>query len=108
MATKQEQIREVASKLTEQLADDGKIIEGGWRAMLLVVIPPTAPQIQIQEMRKAFFCGAQHLFASIMTILEPGSDEPTEKDLARMTLISDELELFRKELEREHPLERGN
>jgi hypothetical protein len=42
--------------------------------------------------------GAHHLFTSIMTILEPGT-EPTAKDLKRMDLIDKELRGFRGELE---------
>ena len=53
-------------------------------------------------MRYAFMAGSQHLFASIMSILDPG-DEPTEKDLKRMDLIAAELEVFRKEMEAELP-----
>jgi hypothetical protein len=52
-----------------------------------------APKIQLQEMRQAFFAGAQHLFSSIMTILEPDA-EPTDKDLERMDLIDKELRAF--------------
>jgi len=44
-------------------------------------------------MRNAFFAGAQHLFSSIMTILEPDA-EPTEKDMQRMDLIDKELRAF--------------
>jgi hypothetical protein len=49
-------------------------------------------------MRLAFMAGAQHLFASIMAFLDPGTEE-TDADLRRMGLIADELEAFGKELE---------
>ena len=84
-----EQIDEVARKLT----DEGLIIAAGWKGFELGVVPLDAPTIQRQEMRLAFFAGAQHLFASIMGILEPDA-EPTEKDLARMTQIAGELKRF--------------
>ena len=42
---------------------------------------------------QAFFGGAQHLFGSIMSILDPGH-EPTERDMRRMDLIAHELEAF--------------
>jgi hypothetical protein len=89
----QEQIDEIVRKL----ADEGKLIEAGFVALRWKVIPRDAPEVQVEEMRKAFFAGAQHLFASIMTILEPG-EEPTENDLHRLTLISEELEEFVREL----------
>lgn len=85
-------------KLSVQLADEGKLIEAGFVGLRMAAMAPDAPEDQVREMRWAFMAGAQHLFASIMTILEPGDDEPTEKDLARMDLISQELENFYQEL----------
>ena len=90
-----------AEKISRELADGGRIIEAGWVGLRELAIPNTAPQTQIDEMRTAFFAGAQHLFASIMTILEPDA-EPTEKDLERMSLIHAELEQFRAEFELKH------
>lgn len=92
-----ERIREVAQKLSEDLTDAGKIIEGGWTGFRLAVLPQEASNIQVTETRKAFFAGALHLFDSIMAILDPGS-EPTERDLNRMTLIHKELKAFEDEL----------
>jgi len=95
-------IKERAQKLSEALADNGKIIEGGWAGLRLMAIPADAPQIQIDEMRQAFFAGAQHLFASIMNILDPSDREPTEKDMRRMDLIAQELEQFHTEFMDKH------
>jgi hypothetical protein len=53
------------------------------------------------ELRMAFFGGAQHLFGSIMGILDPG-EEPTEQDMRRMDLISHELETFIVEFKQRH------
>ena len=39
--------------------------------------------------------GAEHLFSSIMAILDDG-DEATENDLRRMELIDDEIRAWRK------------
>lgn len=61
--------------------------------MAFMTLPPNTSNVQLDEMRKAFFAGAQHLFASIMGILEPGA-EPTEKDLVRMDHIDKELREF--------------
>lgn len=103
-----QRVREIADKLSKSLADEGSIIEGGWVGFCLAVTPKgqTMPQIQHDEMRKAFFAGAQHLFASIMSILDPGS-EPTQRDLDRMTLIHEELEAFRKNLELQYGVTGG-
>jgi hypothetical protein len=80
-------------KLSRVLVDQGKLIEAGWIGLRAVWLHPEASQNQIDEMRQAFFAGAQHLFSSIMTVLEPDA-EPTEKDLERMSLIQSELDTF--------------
>lgn len=89
--------RKVHDAVIRKLVDDGKVIEAGWMSMRITLLRD-ASQIQIDEMRKAFFAGAQHLFASIMGMLEPGA-EPTAKDLERMTQIASELDRFVKELQ---------
>lgn len=88
--TREEALAGVASKA---MADKGKLIEAGWIAMRLMTIPAGASAIQLDEMRNAFMAGAQHLFGSIMTILDP-EEEPTERDLHRMELIASELEAY--------------
>jgi hypothetical protein len=78
---------------SRELADQGKLIEAGWIGLRIAAVPLDASALQLQEMRMAFFAGAQHLLASIMTILEPDA-EPTHKDLERMDLIQRELQDF--------------
>jgi hypothetical protein len=89
--------REFWTRLSKQLADDGKLIEAGWLSLRLLM-RPDAPQVQIDEMRMAYMAGAQHLFSSMMSIMDSG-EEPTEADLNRMSLIHTELENFQKEWE---------
>lgn len=89
--------RSIIDELLRQATDKGKLIELEWLSFVKAVMPPNASDVQISEMRKAFFAGAQHLFGSIMSILEPDA-EPTEKDLERMTLIDIELKEFVKQL----------
>jgi hypothetical protein len=79
--------------ICKKLAERGMLIEAGWISLKMTSILADASQVQLEEMRNAFFAGAQHLFASIMSILEPGS-EPTDADLHRITLINDELDAF--------------
>jgi hypothetical protein len=93
--------------VTKKLVDDGKIIEAGWLGLRLLSIPQNAPEIQVTEMRQAFFAGAQHLFSSILSILDPGS-EPTERDLARMSLIDAELQTFIKDFKLRHAQTKGS
>jgi hypothetical protein len=85
--------RAFLERLSRELADQGKLIEAGWVGLRIACDLEDAPKIQLEEMRNAFFAGAQHLFSSIMTILEPDA-EPTDKDLERMDLIARELEKF--------------
>jgi hypothetical protein len=90
-------VRELADELTRKLTDAGLIIEGGWAGFAKMVLPPDAPEIQRNEMRKAFFAGAMHLWRSVMTVLDPGpGTEPTERDLRRMSQIEVELDRFEK------------
>jgi hypothetical protein len=90
--------RQFLEQLTRKLADDGKLIEAGWVGLRLHVIPLDASAVQLSEMKMAFMAGAQHLFSSIMNMLDPGS-EPTDADLSKMDLIHAELEAYRAELE---------
>jgi hypothetical protein len=89
--------RQFLEQLSRRLADEGKLIEAGWIGLRIAAVPPDAPKIQLDEMRNAFMAGAQHLFSSIMTILDPGVDE-TDADLRRMALIDKELRAFGEEL----------
>lgn len=91
-------VRKLATEVSKRLTDQGKLIEAGWVIFRGMTVPPDAPQIQIEEMRLAFMAGAQHLFFSIMGILDPGA-EPTERDLKRMDLIDEELKRITRELE---------
>jgi hypothetical protein len=90
--------RQFLEQLTKRLVDEGKLIEAGWVSLRIHTLPLDAPPVQLENMRNAFMAGAQHLFASIMTVLDPGA-EPTEADLSRMDVIHRELETFGKELE---------
>jgi hypothetical protein len=89
--------RAFLERLSRELTDQGKLIEAGFVAMRRACDLHDAPADQLREMRMAFFAGAQHLFSSIMSILEPGA-EPTEADLQRMDLIRTELDEWRAKL----------
>ena len=93
--------RQVMEKITRDLTDQGLLIEAGWVGLRMMSVPKDAPEIQVDEMRNAFFAGAQHLFASIMSMLDPGSDE-TPGDLRRMDQIDRELKKFIKEYSAKH------
>lgn len=85
--------RAFIERVSRQMVDDGRLIEAGWLGLRIACKLEDAPKNQLEEMRNAFFAGAQHLFSSIMTILDPGAD-PTAKDLERMDAIDRELKTF--------------
>lgn len=85
--------RAYLERLTKQLADEGKLIEAGWVGLRLAVIPADASAVQLEEMRKAYMAGAQHVWASVFSFLEPG-EEPTENDMRRLDLIAAELDAY--------------
>lgn len=98
--------KELIDEICKKLVDEGKLLEAGWRGYELAVLPEGVSQIQVNETRVAFFAGAQHLFWSIMGILEPDA-EPTEADMRRMSAINDELEAFLKEFKLQHGIVGG-
>jgi hypothetical protein len=82
------------TELTKLLTDQGKLIEGGFAVFVHVL---DVPETQIEPSRLAFMAGAEHLFASVMNVLDPG-EEPTETDLRRMDQIQEELNRWREVL----------
>lgn len=89
--------RKALDKLAAGLADKGLLIEAGWASLRAAAVPLDAPKVQLDEMRNAFFAGAQHLLGAMMQFLEPG-EEPTRKDMRRMDRIAKELETFGEQL----------
>lgn len=85
-------IRKRAEELLRELSKRGKVVEGGWEAYVICSLSH-CPPIQLAEMRKAFFFGAQHVFSSIIN-LTGNSPEPTEDEMKVMSDISDELRKF--------------
>jgi hypothetical protein len=85
--------RAYLERLTRELADKGQLIEAGWVGLRLAAIPLDASPTQLEEMHKAYMAGAQHLWSSIMTMLDPGLEE-TEADMRKMSLIADELQAY--------------
>lgn len=99
MTARDDALNEIAKHLTKQ----GKLIEAGWIGLQLACISPDAPQIQLDDLRMAFFAGAQHLFGSITNMLDPEGDV-TDADLERMESIHNELLTFIAAYEKKHTL----
>lgn len=68
-------------------------IRSAWDSYRRAVLPATAPAIQIQECRRAFYAGAEGLYVRIMTGLEPGPDA-TGGDLTFLAELDRELRDF--------------
>jgi hypothetical protein len=86
--------------------DQGKLIELGWQILAAMVFNQDTPELEKSEMRNAFFCGAQHLYSSVMAVIDEDR-EPTAQDMRRMQAIHTELEAFRLELSSSHKPGRG-
>ena len=74
-----------------------KIIDTAWRSYAEQIIPVNAPDVQRQELRRAFYAGAASMFGGIMAMLEPGT-EPTDADLENMNALQGELDQYVRDL----------
>lgn len=97
-------IHEAAVAISKAATDKGLLIEAGFLAMLATTYPDGMSDAQRHHMRMAFFGGAQHLFGTLMNVLDPG-DEPTDADLSKMAKIQSELDAFIQQYKREHGLD---
>lgn len=68
-----------------------------WASFEREIIPREAGAVQREEMRRAFYAGAQACYTGILRMLEPGT-EPTENDLLKMAALHAELQQFVKSL----------
>lgn len=66
-----------------------------WDQFARKVLPKDAPYIQRQEMRRAFYGGAQAILFRVLVALSPDS-EPTAEDLQVMADLDQELQDFGK------------
>lgn len=92
MAAKITQLTEAQlQELVKNLAGAGKLVQAGWVACAMMYIDRSTPSKVEEKVRNAYFAGAEHVFKSIIAMLDPG-DEITEADLNRMTLLHNEIE----------------
>jgi len=101
-----EELAAFASRLTKELADQGRIVEGGWAGFKVLIYPEDVPQEQLDELRTAFFAGAQHLFASLLMVITD-DDKVEEIDLRRMDRVHKELQEFLAVFKKKHGLKLG-
>jgi len=81
-------------------ATAGQHIRGGWEGFCLMVLNEDAPNIQVQEMKMAFFAGAAFLFHKITNEVSP-DDEITPDDLKLMTQLEDEIQEYAQHIKAE-------
>jgi hypothetical protein len=84
-------------EMVKRLADEGKLLEAGWVAMRRSPLLSHASGPMLEISRISYLAGCQHLFTSIMAMMDPGVME-TENDLRRMDLIAKELDGVTQEL----------
>jgi hypothetical protein len=92
--SKRRRLEQAATDLTRVLTDKGKLIEAGFTAFAKFVISPDAPPIQLSEMRLAFMAGAEHVWSSMLNLLDEDK-EPTADDMRRMEMIQREIDEWR-------------
>lgn len=95
---KKPDLKALHDQILREFAAKGKVIEGGWRGLENIWGLIGSPPVQRSEMRKAFYAGAQHVFSSIMGLLDPGLDEPTEREMKVLDDIHKELDAFAVEM----------
>jgi hypothetical protein len=92
---------DLATELTRELMDQGKLIMAGWKMFEQMFIPLQVGDAQRNDMRIAFFSGAEHTFNSIVTALDDENEDATASDCSRMDKLDAEITLFRSFLEKE-------
>ena len=90
------------------IIDTGKIIESGYMALCIAAYPD-APEIQIQEMRNAFFAGARLALDAIIAIVNDQASGATshERSVEKIKKIDGELREFLSEFKRGRGLFNG-
>lgn len=76
--------------------DRGATVQEMWEGFRDAVIPKDAPQVQLLEMKRAFFAGAFCFYNWTMVQMDAES-EVTDADLNRMETIVKEMENFFKQ-----------
>jgi hypothetical protein len=103
--TKRQRVIDAATDLlTKSAVDGGRLIEAGFLAMLAVTYPSGVTDEQRNQLRMAFFGGAQHLLGAMTSVMSPDADI-TESDLRRMDLIHRELGEFIQEFAKAHGMD---
>lgn len=90
---RREAIENTTDELAKLMASEGRLIESGFVGLMSAAYPNGVGDDQKSQLRQSFFAGAQHLFGSIMGIMDDDS-EPTAGDFKKIDLIDHELQAW--------------
>jgi hypothetical protein len=98
-----------ALETSKGLADAGKLVEAGFAAFLMIEHPnwQEYSSIRLRELKLVWMSSAQHLFHSILCVLDEG-EAITDLDMRRMNLVDKELTSFYHERKLAHTKSEGN
>ena len=74
------------------MARKGRLVRDGWQDYAQKILPKSAPPVQRQETRRAFYAGAAHLLATMAELGEPEVDEDAGAGVLEAT--QHEIEAF--------------
>jgi len=82
--------------MTEDLTTDSPAtMFEEWQSYERDVVPSTAPDIQREECRRAFYAGAWACFCAVLAASEPADEDECER---RLQALQDEIENVPKDL----------
>lgn len=93
--------KELFSIMAKELLNQCKIVEGGFSGYKTHIFPSGLPPFQEEELRNAFFAGAQHLYGTMMAVFSEAGD-PSDEDMRNMDAIHTELKEFIKSFKVKH------
>jgi len=88
---------QLASAIGASMTDRGKLLEEGFQALITHFYPQGVGEQQRRDLRTCWFLACDHLFFGVMGAMSEGT-ATTERDLARMAGVADEIEQFRLEV----------
>lgn len=94
MRNREREIQRIAEQLTKKYASEGRLIEAGWQTYRVLCLR-SAVNDSCGDLKEAFQAGAEHVFASMVNMLE-ADEEVTDNDLKRMDHLQAEVELIQR------------
>jgi hypothetical protein len=76
--------KEALQHLLQQAQNRGLLVEAGWLATYLAIVPKNLSKARIAELRAVFFAGAAHLFEVFV--------RPSKTDVQQVAMIQSELQ----------------